>query len=594
MTILRNEYPRPDFVRHDWLSLNGEWLFAFDDCNCGLAEDWINQKQYFAKQIKVPFPFQSELSGIGDPDQHQVIWYRRGFTVPSGWGERQIKLNFGAVDYDTSLWVNGIFVGTNQGGYVPFSFNITDCLIEGENQLVLRVFDDETPNRPRGKQTAKKDNWACWYTRVSGIWQSVWLEPVAKNHLKTVKLLPNLDQEEVLIRFQLSNYSENTRIRFRLLFKDKVVSEAETSINKEFDQFADIVPLSEHAFKMTVPDIQPWSPETPNLYDLEIRLNEAGQTIDEVRTYFGMRKISVEQGRICLNNKPYYLRMILDQGIWSDGLYTPRSIDELKKDVEMTKAFGFNGARKHQKIEDPYYYYFCDKLGLLVWAEMPSCYSFDETMIRTSIAEWQRAIHCNYNHPCIMAWVPVNESWGVRQLFNPGNSEVFKRAVSYLETIYHLTKSLDDSRLVISNDGWQHAATDVITIHDYSQDAEELARNYHRFKEDRHAESFLPGLPIILPGYEYQGQPIMISEFGGVKVVEQGSFGWGYGNAASTYPEMGERIEKLIRTILAEAEICGYCYTQLTDTEQEVNGLMDAQRVSKLTPNKFAEIFSAK
>ncbi|HBE78818.1 MAG TPA: glycoside hydrolase family 2 [Firmicutes bacterium] len=594
MTILRNEYPRPEFVRQDWLTLNGEWLFEFDDRNCGLVEDWINKQRNFTKKIIVPFSFQSKLSGIGDPAIHRVIWYRREFEVPSAWLGRQIKLNFGAVDYFTSVWVNGKFIGANQGGYVPFSFDITDYLIKGENQLVIRIFDDETPNHPRGKQTAKKETWACWYTRVSGIWQSVWLEPVAKNHLKTIKILPDLDQGEVAIRFQLSNCTENTRIQFKVLFKGEKVSEAETSINREFGYFADSVSMPEQVFKLTIPDIQPWSPENPNLYDLEIRIKEAEQAVDEVRTYFGMRKISVERGRICLNNKPYYLRMVLDQGIWNDGLYTPNSINELKKDVEMTKAFGFNGARKHQKIEDPYYYYFCDKLGLLVWSEMPSCYGFDETMIQSSTAEWQRAINRDYSHPCIMAWVPVNESWGVVQLLNSVNSEVYRRVVAYLETMYHLTKSLDDSRLAISNDGWQHAATDVITIHDYSQDAEELAGNYGHFKEDRHAASFLAGLPIILPGYEYQGQPIMISEFGGVKVIEQGSFGWGYGDAASTYPEMGERIQKLIRTIQTEAEICGYCYTQLTDTEQEVNGLMNAQRVPKLATNKFAEIFSAK
>jgi Beta-galactosidase/beta-glucuronidase len=593
MTILRNEYPRPDFVRQDWLNLNSEWLFGFDDRNCGLTEDWIHKPQQFAKKIMVPFPFQSKLSGIGDPSSHPVIWYRRSFEIPSGWAGKRIQLNFGAVDYASSVWVNGMLVGTNEGGYVPFSFDITDYLIQGENQLVLRVLDDENPNHPRGKQSAKQENWGCWYTRVSGIWQSVWLEPVANNYLKAVKLLPDLDREEVVIKFQLSNYSENTKVCFRVTFKDKLVTEAETSINKEFSYFADIVPLSEHLFKLTISDIQLWSPETPDLYDLKIQVKDSGQVVDEVRTYFGMRKISIDKGRICLNNKPYFLRMVLDQGIWEDGIYTPQSIEEIKKDVEMTKAFGFNGARKHQKIEDPYYYYFCDKLGLLVWSELPSCYCFDPTMIHSSMSEWQRAISRNYSHPCIMAWVPVNESWGVNQLSNPGNSDLYQQVVSYLETIYHLTRSLDGSRLVISNDGWQHAVTDVLTIHDYSQDAEELAQHYCCFKEDRHATSFLPGLPILLPRYEYQGQPIMISEFGGVKVVEQGSFGWGYGDAVSTYDEMGERIQKLIRTMLTQAEICGYCYTQLTDTEQEVNGLMNAQRVPKLAPNKFRKIFSA-
>lgn len=594
MNIPRNEYPRPVFVRRDWLSLNGEWLFEFDDLNRGLTEDWINQSQYFTKKITVPYPFQSRLSGIGDPAPHPFIWYRRGFQLPHCWSGQRIHLHFGACDYLTSVWVNGRLAGVNQGGFIPFSFDITDFLKKGENQLVLRVADDENPNHPRGKQSAKQESWACWYTRVSGIWQSVWLEPVNEVHLQKVKLLPDIDREELTVRFQLSAYGENTRLNLKVLFQGETVAEKEINAIPEFSEFADLVPLAEQVAKIDIPAPRLWSPEKPDLYDLEVRVTDGGHLTDEVRTYFGMRKISVEQGRICLNNKAYYLRMILDQGIWDDGIYLPRSVEELQKDVELTKAFGFNGARKHQKIEDPYYYYYCDRIGLLVWSELPSSYSFEAEMIRSSLAEWQRAIERDYNHPSIIAWVPVNESWGTKPLHKPEDQEAFRRTVEYLETMYHLTKSLDGSRLVISNDGWHQATTDVITIHDYTQDAGELAERYRKFKEDRHSTCFLPGLPIILPGYEYRGQPIIISEFGGVKVAEQGSFGWGYGDAVSTYQEMGERIQKLIRTILAEAEVCGFCYTQLTDTQQEVNGLMSAQRVPKLAPNKFAEIFGAK
>lgn len=594
MTKIRDEYPRPALVRREWLNLNGEWLFAFDDADQGLTKDWINRPQFFTEKILVPFPFQSKLSGIGTPESHPVIWYRREFRIPSDWNGKRIRLNFGAVDYYSTIWVNGAFVGVNRGGYVPFSFDITDYLINGENQLVLRVIDDENPNRPRGKQSAKHHSWACWYGRVSGIWQPVWLEPVNRVHLKKLKLLPDIDRGELAVRFQLSAFEEDTRLYCQVSFQGKVIAENEFTANPEYNEFADEFPLAEKMFKISIPQPRLWSPEKPDLYDLEIRVLKAGEEADQVRTYFGMRKISVERGRICLNNQPYYLRMVLDQGIWAEGIYLPETVDGLKKDVEMTKALGFNGARKHQKIEDPYYYYFCDRIGLLVWSELPSSYSFDENMIQTSTEEWQRAIDRDYNHPCIMAWVPVNESWGTEPLRSPENPEMFQRAVEYLETMYHLTKALDGSRLVISNDGWHQATTDVITIHDYSQDPAELSRRYRKFKEERRGISFLPGFPIILPGYEYRGQPVIISEFGGVKAAEQGSFGWGYGDAVSTYPEMGERISKLIRTILAEAEICGFCYTQLTDTEQEVNGLMNAQRLPKLATDKFREIFSAK
>jgi beta-galactosidase/beta-glucuronidase len=594
MEVPRNEYPRPDWVRREWLSLNGEWSFAFDDRDQGLSQGWMKQSEHFDKRIVVPFPFQSSLSGIGDPAPHPVIWYRRSFQTPADWSARRVLLHFGAVDYQATVWVNGQFAGSHEGGYVPFALDITGLLGEGENRLTLRVADDERPNQPRGKQSAKLDRWGCWYTRVSGIWQPVWLEPVHRIHLRQAKLLPDIDRAELAVRFGLSEYGENTRLRLTVRFQEKLVVEQEVTAGKTFGYFNDLYPLAEQTVKIAIPGARLWSPESPDLYDLELQVLEAGLPVDTVQTYFGMRKVATENGRVYLNNKPYYLRMVLDQGIWADGIYTPRTVEEIRQDVAMTKAFGFNGARKHQKIEDPYYYYFCDRLGLLVWSELPSSYSFDERAVRTATAEWQQAISRDYNHPSIMAWVPVNESWGTEGLFNPGNPEVFGRTVEYLETMYHLTKALDGSRLVISNDGWHQATTDLITIHDYSQDAGELAEHYRAFKADRHAASFLPGLPIILPGYAYRGQPILITEFGGVKTAEQGDFGWGYGEAVPTYAAMGERIGILIRTILAEAEICGFCYTQLTDTEQEVNGLMNAQRVPKLDPNKFREIFSAK
>ncbi len=596
MEVPRNEYPRPDWVRQEWLSLNGEWSFAFDDRDQGLSQAWMMQSAVFDQQISVPFPFQSSLSGIGDPAPHPVLWYRRGLRAPAAWLEagRRIRLNFGAVDALAAVWVNGKYAGSHQGGYVPFALDITDFLSGEENQLTIRVVDDERPDQPRGKQSAKRGTWGCWYTRVSGIWQSVWLEPVHPVHLRQARLLPDIDRAELAVRFQLSRYGPDTQLRFKVSFQGSPVAETEVTARPTFGYFNDLEPLSEQTLKIAIPGPRLWSPETPDLYDLEIQVLDAGAPVDTVRTYFGMRKVAAENGRIYLNNKPYYLRMVLDQGIWPDGLYTPGTVEEIKRDVELTKAFGFNGARKHQKIEDPYYYYFCDRLGLLVWSELPSCYSFDERAVRTATAQWQQAIGRDYNHPCIMAWVPVNESWGTEGLHHPGNPELFGRTVEYLETMYHLTKALDGSRLVISNDGWQQATTDLITIHDYSQDATALAEHYRQFKADRHAPCFLPGLPVLLPGYAYRGQPIMITEFGGVKTAEQGAFGWGYGDAVPSYAALGERILKLIRTILAEAEICGFCYTQLTDTEQEVNGLMNAQRVPKLDPNKFKEIFSAK
>lgn len=622
LNVPRGEYPRPDFVRKHWLSLNGEWNFAFDDNEIGIAEDWVNDPGALGRKIIVPFPFQSALSGIGDNSPHPVIWYQRTFKVPAQWGGKRILLNFGAVDFGCTVWVNGQYAGSNIGGYVPFTFDITDLVGNGENHLTLRVVDDERLDQPRGKQSARRESWDCWYTRVSGIWQSVWLEPVSSVHLKKLKLVPDIDRQELTVNYELSAYTDDVRLHFTASIGGDVVAEIEVPFKRHFTPFSDITPPAEGGIEMPIVSPRLWSPEQPNLYDLDIRITCGGEVLDEVHTYFGMRKISIENGRVYLNNRPYYLRMVLDQGIWPDGIYTPASVDQFKIDVEMAKAFGFNGARKHQKIEDPYYYYYCDKLGLLVWSEMPACYHFDETAIRHIVDEWQRAVRRDYNHPCIMAWVPVNESWGVEPLrFDPlrfdrsvlgGGVEVeehkdegegesenigieeYRRAMHHLEAMYHITRALDGTRLVVSNDGWQHATTDIVTIHEYTQDHEDLARRYKAFKVDRNAACFSHGLPTILPGYSYRGQPIMITEFGGVKVEEQGAPGWGYGRAARDYQEMARRIRMLVDTILAEDDICGYCYTQLTDTEQEVNGLMTSNRVPKLPPDQLSGIFQGR
>jgi beta-galactosidase/beta-glucuronidase len=301
-----------------------------------------------------------------------------------------------------------------------------------------------------------------------------------------------------------------------------------------------------------------------------------------------MRKIAIENGKVYLNNEPYFLRMILDQGYWPDGIYTPRSIADLEYDVEMTKKFGFNTARKHQKFEDPYYYYYCDKLGLLTWCEMAACYHYDEEISKNITDEWQRLVIRHYNHPSVIAWVPINESWGVDQL---SDQEPDPRLVSHMQTMYHLTKSLDPTRLVIGNDGWQMAETDIIAIHEYTQDAEDFKRRYAQFKVDPYSKAFSHGRPIMLPGFTITDQPIMITEFGGVKIQDGNLSSWGYGDDAKDVEDMLARVEALVSAILEQREVAGYCYTQLTDVEQEVNGLLTFDRKPKADPERIAKIF---
>ena len=584
MTAYRTEYPRPDFVRQDWLSLNGTWDFAFADC----ADDkrYLTDEGAFDRKIEVPFVFQSKLSGIEDPTPHEVVWYRRSFIVPAEWSGKRIRLHFGAVDYESVVWVNGQFAGTNRGGYVPFSFDITSLLVDGENSLVVQVIDRDSTDQPRGKQSANLENWGCWYTRTTGIWQSVWLEPVSEVHISHLRMVPDIDNQVLDLEYQLSKVTEGLEVRFDITLAGEAVASSTFPVFVRHSRYSDLTPRPENQVGLSVPECQLWSPENPVLYDLKITLLQDGQPVDIVDTYFGMRKVEARGNRIYLNNQPYYLRMVLDQGFWPDGICTPEKVAEYEWDVQFMKDCGFNGVRKHQKIEDPYFYYYCDKLGLLVWAEMPSRYIYDEIGAMNIAEEWQRVVRRLYNFPGIMAWVPMNESWGVEQL-----RQGCKRAQAHLDSLYYLTKALDDSRLVISNDGWQQATTDIITIHEYTQNHEELTARYEHFREDRHAAAFSHNFPILLPDYEYQGQPIMITEYGGVKVEEQQAEGWGYGVAAKDYQEMLERIKNLTFAILAQEEVCGYCYTQLTDVQQEVNGLATFDRKPKVAPEKYKEIF---
>ena len=586
---LRQEYPRPNMVRERWLCLNGKWHFDFDDENQGLKEKWFNDGKQLSKEINVPYAYQTPASGINSQEYHEVVWYARDFEVPGKWREDRILLHFGAVDYEAMVWVNGIVAGKHEGGYVPFSFDITDFLEQGTNQLVVRVVDEDKINQPRGKQTATKKQWGCWYTPVTGIWQSVWLEPVAATRFTDIFLKPNIDEERLVIEYTLSQLQPGLTIEVVATDDGQLIASQEVVVSSRISRWLD-APVSRGVVNLSVPSPKLWSPESPFLYDLVLRLKAGDQVLDELKTYFGMRKIHVQRGQVYLNNRPYYQRLILDQGYWVEGLYTAPSVEALRRDVELTKAMGFNGARKHQKIEDPYFYYFCDKLGLLVWSEMPACYEYDVEGAERLRREWTEAVLRDRNHPSIIAWVPVNEGWGVDQL----KDKVMPEPIAHLMGLYYQTKSIDPTRLVISNDGWEHAQTDMLTIHEYTQDACDLKQRYEAFKTNRHKTAFSHGRPILLPDFDYDGAPILVTEFGGVKVEEQQAYGWGYGKAAADYDEMVERIKGLVDVILEQEEVVGYCYTQLTDVQQEVNGLLDQDRNPKVDVELYKQAFRGK
>ncbi|KAA9003980.1 glycoside hydrolase family 2 [Paenibacillus spiritus] len=567
----RAEYPRPQYIREPWVNLNGEWEFAFDDGNQGETEGWQTGGVKLPLTIRVPFAFQSELSGIGERDFHDVVWYRRELELPEAFRNKRTLLHFGAVDYEAKVWVNGILVATHEGGHTPFCADITDALRSEGNTLIVKATDySRDVTLPRGKQYWKSDSASIFYTRTTGIWQTVWMEAVESCYLERVKLTPDIDRGQIGVMPYIKGGSESRSLKLRaeIAFEGEPVAESVLTVGAAPVPHAIGLPdFNDHGLGRW------WSPERPNLYDIVFTLLDGETVLDTVRSYFGMRKVSIESGKICLNNRPYYMKLVLDQGYYPDGNLTPPSDEAIRRDVELTLEMGFNGARKHQKLEDPRYLYWCDKLGLLVWGEAANAYAYSEEYVRRFTREWQECMERDYNHPSIVVWVPLNESWGVPAI------AVDRRQQQHALAMYHLTKSLDETRLVVSNDGWEMVDTDLFNIHDYEWREEVLQR---RYADTEAAVSAYPGnRKLAVEGYPYRGQPILVTEFGGVAYKKNEWEGWGYSGADSD-EDFEARLRAVIGPMLRSPVVQGYCYTQLTDVEQEINGLLTYDRIPKI------------
>jgi len=572
----RPEYPRPQFRRPDWTNLNGEWRFAFDDDDAGLAQGWHSvsaenlrsDRSPFDQSITVPFCYQSKLSGIGDTSFHDVVWYARTFDRTPG---EHLLLHFGAVDYRASVWVNGTQVASHEGGHTPFCADVTPVLGEGENVIVVRAEDQSRDATiPRGKQYWKEESEGIFYTRTTGIWQTVWLEPVGPTRIDSLRLTPDVDAARVDVEIGVEGFEPGLSLRLVVTLRGEVVVDDRVELR---------VPVAERSLPLLAPAL--WAPEHPNLYDLEVELLDSGdQSLDAVESYFGMRKVEARDGKVFLNDRPCYQRLVLDQGYFPGGLLTAPTDHDLRSDIELAKAMGFNGARKHQKVEDPRWLYWADRLGFLVWGEMANAHQYSHDYVRRITSEWQEAVRRDYNHPCIVAWVPMNESWGVPDLATD------PAQVDHLLALYHLTRSLDSSRLVVSNDGWEHAETDLCTIHDYG-DARDLSSRYATPETSVSAQP--AKRPVYVRGHGYRAEPILISEFGGIAF--SGEEGWGY-STVSDAEEFLERYEALITALLHNGAVQGFCYTQLTDVEQEINGLLTYERKPKVDPARIREVTS--
>ena len=579
LTYHRTEYPRPQFRRPSWVNLNGTWHFSFDDENIGEKERWY-QNPNFTTHIQVPFTYETKASGIGDELFHPYVWYHRTFEIPNKEIGKRVILRFQASDYLTKVWINGAYVGEHVGGNAAFSFDITHAIVDDQkNSLVVKVEDSQSCHQPRGKQRWIDENFGCWYVQTTGIWQTVWLEFLPDEHIEHVKITPNIDTNCVAFDFRFNGaHNKHLRVETIISFNGKLVKQFSFSPDRA-QMYFEINILSEiHEWK-----VMHWSPERPHLYDVTFRLFKDEALQDEVNAYFGMRKISIKDGQVLLNNKPIYQKLLLDQGYWPDTMLTPPSDEAMLADIENTLAMGFNGVRKHQKIEDERFLYWCDKKGLLVWSEMASSYEFSDDAIENFTNEWLEIISQLYNHPSIVTWVPFNESWGIPNILTDAKQQAFT------ESIYYLTKSLDPMRPVIVNDGWEHTISDIITLHDYEEYKEAFLDRYSN--KDKILTNEIPHNNhkyVFAEGYQYKGQPIIISEYGGIAFNDDE--GWGYGNQVESEEEFLNRYRSVTDAIKSLPYITGYCYTQITDVQQEINGLLKADRTPKISLEKIRRV----
>lgn len=572
----RPEYPRPQFERQQWINLNGTWSFSFDDEMKGRELGWQTAEQ-FDRSIIVPFVPESELSGIGRRDFTKAVWYARPIEIPAEWDDKLILLHFGAVDFRCEVFVDGKSVGGHTGGTSSFTIDLTPVVKPGtKHNLVVYVEDDiRSGVQPAGKQSTLPESHGCFYTRSTGIWQTVWMEPVDPHGLRRVEIIPDVDRGAFFFTPEFYGLTEGQKLLVTVKEGRKIVAQSEVNASN-----STIVTLPLKKPKL-------WSPESPFLYGVEFEvLDERGRTVDHVYSYAGMRKFHIEGNKLYLNNKPFFLRMVLDQGFYPDGIWTAPSDEALRRDIELSKAAGFNGARLHQKVFEERFHYWADRLGYVTFGEASDwgCNRVNPAAARVLLTEWTDNVKRDMNHPSIIAWTPMNEAWGVKPV------EEYKRLN---EELWRLTHLLDRTRPVSTASGGSMYRTDIWTVHNYEQDpaklAEQMAFDEGNPRYYGHAK---------LDGVEYGGQPYFVDEFGGIKwnperqEQDVRTESWGYGDAPRSLEEFYARLRGQVDALVDNPNICGYCYTQLTDVEQEQNGIYFYDRTPKFDMEVIHSIFS--
>ncbi len=598
---MREEYPRPDFVREEWMSLNGSWSFEYGEKKT---------------TIQVPFVCQSRLSGIGERIREDRVTYERTFQVPDSWRGKRVLLRFGAVDYQCRVFVNGNCVGSHVGGQTPFSFNITRFLTWKQEHIRVEVNDPiKDESIARGKQFWEEESKFIWYTPSTGIWQSVWLEPVEDTSLLCLHFTPDIDEGTVKIDYRLGESAAlPCRVHMKIRLGDQEIFHGNMVCNTLRNSLTVDVfrkKAMEGSFHFTG---NYWSPENPILYDVEIQVDDGvdGSPADTVRSYFGMRKIHVENGKLYLNNQPYYQKLLLDQGYWEEGLVTAPTDMDYQEDIRKSKEMGFNGCRKHEKVEDPRFLYWADKMGFLVWEAMASFWSYTPEAGAQFAREWMDVIYRDYSHPSIIVWGMLNESWGVPRIYSNVQQQDFSRG------LYYLARGLDSTRLVISNDGWEMTDTDICAFHSYKHGEKEDTAQHQVFRD---CLKQVDSLHLIMEkltfakGSSYKGQPVVLTEWGGIAVKADGdgcdrpvtpedqagreqngespvavcgTGDWGYTSALSG--EFLDEYKRIVDAIYDSEILSGFCYTQLTDVEQETNGLLTKDHQYKFDPDQIRRI----
>ena len=569
MNIPRAEHPNPQWERETWKNLNGPWEFEFD-FGCSAVERRLWEKKRFDREILVPFCPESRLSGIGYTDFINGVAYRKNFELSQEELSGRVLLHFGAVDYEASVYVNGTLVGSHKGGYTSFCFDITKHVAPGPNTLFVAVKDDVRSSlQPKGKQAHLYASSGCDYTRTTGIWQTVWLEFVPERHIQSAKYYPDPANGKVTVTGLVQGQGT---LQLTALWEDKPVGEAALSVEDGF--FTAQLDLSETHL---------WEPGKGGLYTLLLSFGE-----DRVKSYFGLRTAKFQGRKFLLNGKSLFQRFVLDQGFYPEGIYTAPTEEDLVKDIQLSFAAGFNGARLHEKVFEARFLYHCDRLGYLVWGEYPN-WGLDHAhplSTETYLNQWSEAVERDFNHPAIIGWCPFNETWGYRE-------EREKNAL--LTSLYKLTKRLDPTRPCIDSSGNYRVLSEVYDIHDYDQDTQSFQARWDGLtdriretggvipEEDPFFNSAPEGPSGRAPFFNqpYDNQPIFVSEYGGIRWPDDTVEGWGYGNAPATPEEFFARYKGLTEALLNNPEIFGFCYTQLYDVEQEVNGLYTYGRAQK-------------